>query len=185
MPIYIPENDITLNAETDTNEINVTVEDDETIIEISLDGDGEVFALEAKTYRDQALVYATSAETYRNEAVSSAESASTSATTAANSATRATDSATLSRSWAVGGTGTRTGEDSDNSKFYAQTSGANATLAEQYAGDAEGAVETIRQLTIETTFSVDFTTGELLYTSPGFTFEINTTTGNLEWEVAI
>jgi hypothetical protein len=117
--------------------------------------------------------------------MSFAESASTSATTAANSATRATDSATLSRSWAVGGTGIRTGEDSDNSKFYAQTSGANATLAEQYAGDAEGAVETIRQLTIETTFSVDFTTGELLYTSPGFTFEVNTTTGNLDWEVAI
>lgn len=38
-------------------------------------------------------------------------------------------SATLSESWAVGGTGTRTGEDSNNSKYWAE-------LAEQHAEDA-------------------------------------------------
>ncbi len=32
----------------------------------------------------------------------------------------AAGSAALSKSWAVGGTGTRTGEDSDNSKYYAE-----------------------------------------------------------------
>lgn len=42
---------------------------------------------------------------YRNEAAQSAEAAE--------------NSATLSESWAVGGTGTREGEDTDNSKYYA------------------------------------------------------------------
>jgi hypothetical protein len=33
------------------------------------------------------------------------------------------------------------------------------------------------------TFSVDFTTGELIYSTAPYTFDINQTTGNLEWEV--
>lgn len=48
------------------------------------------------------------------------ESAQESADDAAESAENAQDSATLSKSWAVGGTGTRSGEDTDNSKYYAR-----------------------------------------------------------------
>lgn len=42
------------------------------------------------------------------------------ATAAKNSADSAADSAKLSESWAVGGTGTRVGEDTDNSKHYSK-----------------------------------------------------------------
>lgn len=38
-----------------------------------------------------------------------------------------------SESWAVGGTGTRTGEDMDNSKYYSEVSKTNASAAEEAA----------------------------------------------------
>ena len=49
-----------------------------------------------------------------------AAAAQESAASAAESEASAESSATLSESWAVGGTGTREGEDTDNSKYYAQ-----------------------------------------------------------------
>ena len=48
------------------------------------------------------------------------KAAPTAASNAADSATQAGASATLSESWAVGGTGTRSGEDTDNAKYYAE-----------------------------------------------------------------
>ena len=48
-----------------------------------------------------------------------AAAAQESAASAAESEAAAESSATLSESWAVGGTGTREGEDTDNSKYYA------------------------------------------------------------------
>ena len=48
-----------------------------------------------------------------------AAAAQESAENAAESAEASENSATLSKSWAVGGTGTRPGEDTDNSKYYA------------------------------------------------------------------
>lgn len=44
-------------------------------------------------------------------------------------AERADDDATLAESWAVGGTGTRSGEDYDNSKFYAEAAEQSAVGA--------------------------------------------------------
>ena len=48
-------------------------------------------------------------------------------------AKRAENSASLSKSWAVGGTGTRTGEDTNNSKYYSEQSKYYAKQAEQLA----------------------------------------------------
>ena len=48
-----------------------------------------------------------------------ADTASTKAQEAANSVNDAESKATLSQSWAVGGTGTRTGEDTNNAKYWA------------------------------------------------------------------
>ena len=48
-------------------------------------------------------------------------------------AKHAEDSASLSKSWAVGGTGTRTGEDTNNSKYYSEQSKYYAKQAEQLA----------------------------------------------------
>ena len=52
-------------------------------------------------------------------AATSAQNAQNSAEQAAQSTSGAATSATLSMSWAIGGTGTREGEDTDNSKYYA------------------------------------------------------------------
>lgn len=49
----------------------------------------------------------------------------------------AEDSATLARSWAVGGTGTRSGEDTDNAEYYAGQAGTAAAAALQDAQNAE------------------------------------------------
>lgn len=55
----------------------------------------------------------------------------TQANNASQSETAAEDAATLSQSWAEGGTGTRTDEDTQNSKYYAQQ--AEETVAELLA----------------------------------------------------
>lgn len=54
------------------------------------------------------------------EAGNSATQAETSATNASNSAVSSSNSSVLAQSWAVGGTGTREGEDADNAKYYAE-----------------------------------------------------------------
>lgn len=81
-------------------------------------------------------------------------------------------SATSSRSYAVGGTASRTGEDTDNSKYYKEQ-------AQAYKEFVENAID----LNIPT-FTVDFATGDLIYDGGIFVFTINNTTGNLEYEVA-
>lgn len=49
--------------------------------------------------------------------------------------------ATEAKSWAVGGTNTRTGEDTDNSKYYSEQSAASAVAAASSAEDAEDSAE--------------------------------------------
>lgn len=52
------------------------------------------------------------------------------AETASQAAEDAEDYAVLSRSYAIGGTGTRTGENTDNSKYYSEQAGTSATDAQ-------------------------------------------------------
>ena len=55
--------------------------------------------------------------------------------------------------------------------------------AETAADTAEDCVETIQELLGVPSFTVDFTTGELMYTYESrYNFSIDTTTGNLMWE---
>ena len=65
---------------------------------------------------------ASAASTSAASAASSASTATSKATEASNSAKSASDSATASKSWAQGGTSSRNGEDTDNSKYYYQQS---------------------------------------------------------------
>ncbi len=74
----------------------------------------------ASTYADNASASATSASGYASNAASSASSVAQQVSTAATSAT-------LSQSWAVGGTGTRSGEDTNNAKYW-------STVAQAIAG---------------------------------------------------
>lgn len=61
-----------------------------------------------------------SAATSASSAAASATSAATSAQNCSTMETAARASATLAQSWAVGGTNTRTDEDTDNAKYYAE-----------------------------------------------------------------
>lgn len=63
---------------------------------------------------------ASNASGYADNAEQSAEDAEGSATSASGSADDASDSATLSESWAVGGTGTRQGENTNNAKYWSE-----------------------------------------------------------------
>lgn len=118
-------------------------------------------------------------------------------------ADNAEDSAEDSEAWAVG---QRSGSDvpssdetyQNNSKYYAGQASSDAASALAYknqasssasdalaaAADATAAESQIRTMVGMVEFLVDFTTGELEYTYDStYNFEINTTTGNLEWEV--
>lgn len=103
---------------------------------------------------------------------------------ARNSANNADAAAVLARSYAKGGTGTRQGENTDNAQFYSQQSASSAAAAELAKDAAEDAADAITELTTETQFRVNFTTGNLEYSSPVYEFRVNESTGNLEWRVS-
>lgn len=69
----------------------------------------------------------------------------------------------------------------------AQESAEAAAESESAAQASEeaclGALEEVRQITHNTRFAVDFTTGKLLYNAPKYVFAINYESGNLEWGV--
>lgn len=74
----------------------------------------------AKQSEDNAKVSETNAATSETNAGQSEANALASENAAKTSETNAANSATLAKSWAVGGTGTRTNEDFDNAKYYTQ-----------------------------------------------------------------
>lgn len=122
--------------------------------------------------------------TYLPQIIENANLASSSATTAVNNAT-------LSESYAVGGTGTRTGENKDNSKYYSEQSKASSQTAQSYAEQAEAAeneaINRINEALSQNVpqFTIDFTTGHLKYQGGRFNFAVQNTTGHLLWEVAV
>ena len=78
--------------------------------------------------------------------------------------------ATESKSWAIGTTGTRSGEDTDNSKFYYQQAKIEADKAASYAG------------LVIPVLTINFTSRELEYpTSDQLEFIINRLTRNLDY----
>lgn len=76
-----------------------------------------------------------------------------------------------SKSWAVGGTGARDGEDMDNSKYYSEQSKA-------YFNAIDNAIDISKP-----NFVVDLETGHLLYSGGKFDFEVQN--GHLLWGVAL
>lgn len=64
--------------------------------------------------------YAQNATDSAEQSATSAQQSETSATDAQGYADSASEKATLSQSWAVGGTGSREGEDTDNAKYWAE-----------------------------------------------------------------
>ena len=73
----------------------------------------------------------------------------------------------------------------DTAEDAAESATASEQAATTAADEATTAAETIEELLGVPTFSVDFSTGQLTYTIDAvYNFTINTTTGDLEWEVA-
>ena len=73
----------------------------------------------------------------------------------------------------------------DTAEDAAESATASEQAATTAADEATTAAENIEELLGVPTFSVDFETGQLTYSIDAvYTFTINTTTGDLEWEVA-
>ena len=91
----------------------------------------------AATARTGAETAKTAAEAARDGAVSNAQAqvtaATQQATNAGNSATLSAAKSVLAQSYTTGGTGTRTGEDTDNAKYYKEQAAANAGVLARVA----------------------------------------------------
>lgn len=85
----------------------------------------------------------------------------------------------LSESYAHGGTGVRSGEDTDNSKYYSNVSKSEALNAKDIMENSQEILDEVRLHGVYTAFHVDFETGEVEYVSPSFDFDINPETGEL------
>lgn len=113
-----------------------------------------------------------------------------SASEAARSELNAENSATESESWARGGTGTRSGEDTDNSMYYSSQSKASADISKEYLTKVEkagkDAVDLINNaIDISTPeFIVDLSTGHLMYSGGRFDFSVNSN-GHLMWGIIV
>jgi hypothetical protein len=91
--------------------------------------------------------------------------------------------AIVAESFAIGGTGTREGEDTDNAKFYNEASKAvfeDCKVTQEYCKDV---LEEVAERTVYTTFGVNFETGHLTYLSQNYVFTIDEN-GRLQFEGA-
>lgn len=72
----------------------------------------------------------------------------------------------------------------DIAEDSAESAATDAEDAREASESAVSAYESVRDIMGVSAFSVDFNTGELIYTNDAvYTFTINQSTGNLEWEV--
>lgn len=85
----------------------------------------------AQTAAENAKASETNAAEYRDAAAASE-------TAAAQSASESRGQAAAAKSWAVGGTATRPGEDTDNAKYYAERSKESASTAQGWSDTAMG-----------------------------------------------
>lgn len=100
-------------------------------------------ASSSQTSANNAATSATSAQTSANNAATSASSAS-------SSAANATSQATLSQSWAVGNTGARDGENTNNAKYWAEQAKASSQGGDMtkaiYDTNGDGVVDNAEKL---------------------------------------
>lgn len=88
----------------------------------------------------------------------------------------------LSESFAHGGTGVRSGEDTDNSKYYSNVAKSEALNAKAIMENSEEILQEVKLHGVYTAFSIDFESGEVVYVSPSFKFTIDTKSGELNAE---
>lgn len=88
--------------------------------------------------------------------------------------------AMVAESYAVGGTGIREGEDTDNAKYYAGVSQSASAGVNNIADKAKELLDEAKLSSIFTVFGVDFESGDLHYLTANYDFVINQETGHLE-----
>ncbi len=86
----------------------------------------------------------------------------------------------LSQSYAKGGSGVRTGEDTDNSMYYANVSKSASEDTKRMNEDTKDVLTEVRKHGMYTAFTVDFESGEVEYISPAYNFDVNEETGELD-----
>lgn len=90
-----------------------------------------------QSYMDDISNSVNTARGYANTATTQASNAAASATNAKVSETNAANSRKTAQSYAVGGTQSRAGEDTDNAKYYSQQASASKTAAATSAANAK------------------------------------------------
>ena len=89
--------------------------------------------------------------------------------------------AVVAESYAIGGTGTREGEDMDNAKYYKNMAEVLLGNTRAVNEDCHDVLDEITEKTIYTAFSIDFESGHLNYLSQTYTFTIDEN-GKLHYE---
>ena len=95
----------------------------------------------------------------------------------------AENAAKLSRSYAIGDTGLRDNEKIDNAKYYSQIANGLNQESLSVLEETQSTLAEVNKKNAGVEFKMDFTTGELMYESGSYQFNVNEETGNLEWEV--
>ena len=89
-----------------------------------------------------------------------------------------------SRSWAIGGTQTRTGEDTNNSRYYSQVAETLKNTMEDIRDDAEDLLETATNRLTGLNIMINYSDGCMYYDiNSGIQLNIDSSTGQLQYEI--
>lgn len=91
-----------------------------------------------------------------------------------------TGDAILAQSYARGGTGVRSNEDTDNAMYYSNVSKSASLEAKDAIKNSEEMLAESRLHGVYTAFNVNFENGEVEYVSPSYSFNLNLENGELE-----
>lgn len=129
----------------------------------------------SKYYAERSASYVSYASDNAKSAKNSADKAKEYEESAAAHAQGVEEYAIEAKSWAIGDTGSRAGEDTDNAKYYAEHAGESAEVAISAAGEVRDLMEDhIPEVYI------DWTTGELMYSGGALTL-VTDNEGFLHW----
>ena len=128
----------------------------------------------AETYASNASTSATSASNSASTASTKAANAESSANAAAASAAEVENEALLSKSWAVGNTGVRPGENTDNSKYWASVAQAIAGGGVISFNGRGGAVIPV---------AGDYNTAQINHTKGSSTIPLSTELSSIQSEI--
>lgn len=158
-------------------------------------GESEAAAKRSEEAAKQSELNAAASEVAAKESEEAASKSETNASTseknaaeseriASEKAGEASDNATLAESWAVGGTGTRQGEDTDNAKHYSEQSGKYLDKVETAGNNALGAIDNALKAA-KPEFLTNVENGHLYYKGGRFLFWVDKKNGHLKWGLII